>query len=405
MNPYLNKLEPYPFEKLSKLNHGIIPAGNKTPIIMHIGEPKHQAPDFILQAIQNNRSGFSNYPITQGTPELRLAIVNWLNRRFKIKSGLLDAERHVLPVNGTREALFAFTQFIVNKDNEPLVLMPNPFYQIYEGATLLAGAKPYYINIDSSTLLPNYNNVPENIWLRCQLLFISSPGNPTGAVMNSQQMANLLELAQRYNFVLASDECYSEIYFDEPASGLLQAAHEYNHKDFKNCMVFHSLSKRSSLPGMRSGFVAGDAELIAKFKLYRTYHGSAMALPIQAASKIAWEDEEHVKNNRELYKKKFAMAQDILGPVTDLRLPQGAFYLWLKIPGDDLEFTKELFRQENITIMPGKFLSREINGINPGDGYVRIALVSSLEDCEDALNRIKIFIEKQTTKILETKEQ
>lgn len=394
MNPNLNQLEPYPFEKLAKLNQGIVPAADKTPIVMHIGEPKHKSPEFITEKINQNRAGFSNYPITQGTTELRQSIVNWLNKRFQIAPDLLRADKNILPVNGTREALFAFTQLVVNPKPDALVLMPNPFYQIYEGATFLAGAKPWYINIDPSTLLPDYSSVPEEIWQRCQLLFICSPGNPTGAIMNAKQMAELLELAHTYDFVIASDECYSEIYLNEPAPGLLQAAHEYNHKDFKRCMVFHSLSKRSSLPGMRSGFVAGDPELIEKFRLYRTYHGSAMALPIQAASKIAWEDEKHVIENRELYKQKFAMAKDIFDPVTDIQLPDGAFYLWLKTPTDELTFTQELFRKQNITIMPGSFLSREVNGINPGRNYVRIALVSSLEECKEALNRMKNTIQQ-----------
>jgi N-succinyldiaminopimelate aminotransferase len=397
MNPNLNQLEPYPFEKLAKLNQGIIPPADKTPIVMHIGEPKHKAPEFILKAIQDNRAGFSNYPVTQGSIELRQAIVDWLNKRFHIESNLLSAERNVLPVNGTREALFAFTQFIVDKSDDALVLMPNPFYKIYEGATHLAGAKPWYINIDKSTLLPDFSSVPTEIWQRCQLLFICSPGNPTGAVMTTKQMADLLELAHRYDFILASDECYAEIYLGEPPPGLLQAANEYNHKDFKRCMVFHSLSKRSSLPGMRSGFVAGDAELIEKFRLYRTYQGCAMALPIQAASTVAWQDEEHVQSNRELYKQKFAMAKEILGPLTEINLPEGAFYLWLKTPIDDLTFTQELFKKQNITIMPGSFLSREAHGINPGANYVRIALVSPLDECRDALNRIKILIQELKT--------
>lgn len=397
MNPNLNQLEPYPFEKLAKLNQDIQPPAGKNPIVMHIGEPKHVAPEFVLKALHDNRARFSNYPTVQGSIEIRQAIVNWLNKRFRLQVDLLDANRNILPVNGTREALFAFTQLIVNKDADALVLMPNPFYQIYEGATFLAGAKPYYININKSTLIPDFSSVPENIWQRCQLLFICSPGNPTGAIMSTKQMADLLKLADKYDFVLASDECYSEIYLDSPAPGLLQAAYEFNY-DLKRCMVFHSLSKRSSLPGMRSGFVAGGAELIEKFRLYRTYQGCAMPLPIQSASIAAWEDEKHVENNRQLYKQKFAMAKDILGSVCQIHLPEGAFYLWLETPVDDLTFTQELYRRQNISIMPGSFLSRTVDGINPGANFVRIALVSSIEECREALIRIKSIIEELKAK-------
>ncbi len=346
MNPNITELQPYPFEKLAKLKEGIVPPSNKAPIIMHIGEPKHPAPEFITKAINENRAGFSSYPTIQGSLELRQAIVSWLNKRFEISSNWLDPQLNVLPVNGTREALFASTQLIVDPKPEALVLMPNPFYQIYEGATLLAGAKPWYINIDKATLMPDFASVPEQIWQRCQLLFICSPGNPTGAIMSPDQMMQLLDLADRYDFVLASDECYSEIYLDEkkPSPGLLQAAYLSNRKNFDRCMAFHSLSKRSSLPGMRSGFVAGDAKLIDKFRLYRTYHGSAMPIPVQIASQIAWQDEEHVHSNRELYRQKFAMAKEILAPVTDINMPDGAFYLWLKTPTDDLTFTRELFK-------------------------------------------------------------
>ena len=332
MNHNLNYLEPYPFEKLAKLKQGITPPADQSPINMSIGEPKHPSPEFITRVINENRAGFSSYPTTIGSIELRQAIVNWLSKRFQIKPGILDPERHVLPANGTREALYAACQCIVDPGPEELVVMPNPFYQIYEGAALLAGAKPYYVNIDQSTLLPDFASVPEKIWQRCQLLFICSPGNPTGAVMNIDQMTELIALADRYDFIIASDECYSEIYSDEenPPPGLLQAANSINRQDFSRCLVFHSLSKRSSLPGMRSGFTAGDAKLIEKFRLYRTYHGCAMPLPVQAASIIAWQDEQHVKQNRDLYRQKFALAKDILSPVTEISMPEGAFYLWFK---------------------------------------------------------------------------
>ncbi len=396
MNPHLKQLQPYPFEKLAKLKEGITPPKNKAPIVMHIGEPKHPSPEFITKVINDNRAGFSSYPTIQGSADLRQAIVNWLHRRFEIKSDWLDPEQNVLPVNGTREAIFAFTQLIVDPSPDALVLMPNPFYQIYEGATYLAGAKPWYINIDQETLMPDFACVPAEIWQRCQLLFICSPGNPTGAIMSTEQMIKLLDLADKYNFVLASDECYSEIYFDEkkPAPGLLQAASLSNRRNLDRCMVFHSLSKRSSLPGMRSGFVAGGAQLIEQFRLYRTYHGSAMPIPVQMASMSAWQDEEHVVANRQLYRQKFDMAKEILSPVTEFKMPDGAFYLWLKTPGDDLTFTKELFKDENITVMPGSFLSRDAHGTNPGNNYVRIALVSSLEETTRALKGIKSVIQR-----------
>jgi N-succinyldiaminopimelate aminotransferase len=358
MNHNLDCLEPYPFEKLASLKQDILPPANLAPIIMSIGEPKHPTPEFITQVIIENRDGFSRYPTIHGTLELRQAIVNWLSKRFHIPKNLLDPERNVLPCNGTREALFAAAQCIVEPTTDTLVLIPNPFYQIYEGAALLAGAKPWYININPLTLLPDFDSVPEQIWQRCQLLFICSPGNPTGAVINTNQMIKLLNLADRYNFVIAADECYCEIYLDEnnPPPGLLQAASQSNRKDFARCLSFHSLSKRSSLPGMRSGFVAGDAKLIEKFRLYRTYHGSAMPLPTQAASIAAWQDENHVKQNRELYRQKFAMAQKALSPITKILVPEGAFYLWLKTPIDDLAFARQLYEKQNITVMPGSFL-------------------------------------------------
>ena len=394
MNHYLNYLEPYPFAKLAKLKQGITPPANQSPINMSIGEPKHPSPEFITRVLNENRAGFSSYPTTIGTIELRQAIVDWLNKRFHIKAGVLDPEKNVLPVNGTREALFAACQSIVDSSPDALVLMPNPFYQIYEGAALLAGAKPYYINLDQSTLLPDFASVPAEIWQRCQLLFICSPNNPTGAVMNIKQMTELISLADRYDFIIASDECYSEIYFDEtnPPVGLLQASNSINRQDFARCLVFHSLSKRSSLPGMRSGFVAGDAQLIEKFLLYRTYHGCAMPLPTQAASIIAWQDEKHVKENRQLYRQKFATAMDMLSPVTEISMPEGGFYLWFKTPFEDTQFAQQLYGQYNLTVMPGSFLSRTANDTNPGAKRLRIALVSAVEECNEAIKRLQSFV-------------
>ena len=393
MNHYLDCLEPYPFEKLANLKHGIVPPANCSPITMALGEPQHPSPEFITKAINENRAGYSKYPLIKGSLELRQAIVSWLQNRFQIKPNWLDPDKHVLPINGSREALFAIAQCVVDASSEAVVLMPNPFYQIYEGAAILAGAKPWYINIDEKSLLPDFSSVPAEVWQRCQLLYINSPGMPTGGVMSTDQMIELLALADRYDFVIASDEPYCEIYPDEnnPPPGLLQAASLSGRSDFARCLVFHSLSKRSSLPGLRSGFVAGDAEIIENFRLYRTYHGCAMPPPIQAASTIAWQDEEHVKQNRRLYRQKFALAQDILCPITKINVPPGGFYIWLNTVIDDQQFTGELYKNYNITVMPGSFLSRESHGINPGAGYARIALISTMEETKEALERLKVY--------------
>jgi len=399
MNHNLNYLEPYPFEKLANLKQGVVPTSVCLHINMSLGEPKHPSPDFITQAINESRSGYSHYPAIKGSLELRQAIASWVSKRFKITYGVVDPEKHVLPAVGSREALFSIAQCVVDAKPDALVLMPNPFYQIYEGAAILAGAKPWYININKETLLPDFASVPSEIWQRCQLLYINSPGMPTGAVISAQQMKELLALADRYNFVIASDECYSEIYQDEnnPPTGLLQAAFEIERSDFNRCVILHSLSKRSSLPGLRSAFIAGDAKIMEKFHLYRTYHGCAMPPPIQVASTVAWQDEEHVRQNRQLYRQKFNLAKEILSPVTEIRIPDGAFYIWLNTIIDDQKFAQDLLKNYNITIMPGSFLSREINGINPGAGYARVALVATIEETKEALERLKLFIE--TTKV------
>ncbi len=395
MNPDLSLLQPYPFEKLAQLKAGVTPCADALPIVMSIGEPKHATPSFIAEELCTHLHGLGHYPATRGIPALRQAIAEWLLRRFQLKPDSLHIERHILPVNGTREALFAFAQCLVDRAQRPLVLMPNPFYQIYEGAALLAGAQPWFINsTQQSNFLPDFSSVPAEIWQRCRLLYICSPGNPTGAVLDLAALQRLIHLADEHDFIIASDECYSEIYLDEgkPPPGLLQAAARMGRDDYRRCMVFHSLSKRSSVPGMRSGFVAGDAQLIEQFHLYRTYHGSAMPPPIQAASIKAWRDERHVRENRRLYQEKFDAVIAVLSAVTDVYRPAGAFYLWLKTPGDDQDFARELYAQHAITVLPGSYLSREAHGINPGAGRVRIALVAPLEECLEAAARISQFI-------------
>jgi len=395
MNPDLKRLQPYPFEKLKALKIGCLPTVDGH-IALSIGEPKHAAPEFVLNSITNNLEAINSYPLTKGRIELREAITNWLNNRFKLSGKTLDPEKHVMPVNGTREALFSFAQCMVKRENDALILMPNPFYQIYEGAAFLSGATPWFYNtIKENNYLPDFDAIDKNIWQRCQIIYICTPGNPTGSVISKQQLCQLIELSLKYDFIIASDECYSEIYFDEnkPPAGLLEAAEQCGNKEFSNCMVFHSLSKRSNLPGMRSGFVAGDAALIKAFLLYRTYHGSAMPPVHQIASIEAWNDEAHVKQNRELYVKKFNAVIDILRPVIKVSLPDAGFYLWLSTPVDDETFAKQLFAQQNVTVLPGSYLSRESNGINPGKNHVRLALVAPLDECITAANRINQYIQ------------
>jgi N-succinyldiaminopimelate aminotransferase len=399
VNPHLAELQPYPFERLAKLLAGTTPAEKKA-IHWSIGEPKHAAPTFIAEIIAKEINGLSNYPLTIGEGELREAICDWLKMRFKLDHDSLSKDKHILPCNGSREALFAFVQAVITPGPDALVLMPNPFYQIYEGAALLAGAKPYFLNVDTETLLPDFDSVPEAIWQQCQLLIICTPGNPTGAVMPAEQIEKLVKLADQYNFVLASDECYSELYPDEnrPPVGLLQVCARMGRADFNRCIVFHSLSKRSNLPGMRSGFIAGDAEIVAQFKLYRTYHGCAMSPPFQKASTAAWQDEAHVVANRVLYRQKFNAVLETISPVIKVAPAQGAFYLWpeTNIDGtkiDELEFTRLLFARENLTVVPGTYLSRPAHGTNPGANHVRMALVAPLEECIEGAQRLRNFVE------------
>lgn len=398
-NPHLNDLQPYPFEKLAALKAGVTPPTDKRPIFLSVGEPQHPAPDFIKDVVAANIGGLSKYPATTGSLELREAIANWASRRFRLHAGLLDPERNVLPVNGTREALFSFAHCIVDDSADALVLMPNPFYQIYEGAAFLAGATPYYLNATAETgFAPDFDAVPDDVWRRCQLLYICSPGNPTGAVIGLDVLQRLITLAAKHNFVIASDECYSEIYFDElhPPTGLLEAAAEMGEGDFRNCIVFHSLSKRSSLPGMRSGFVAGDAAIIEKYKLYRTYHGCAMSPTFQAASLAAWSDEKHVVANRDLYRKKFEAVLRVLKPIMNVQCPDAGFYLWPQTPIPDQQFARDLFGSYNLTVLPGSYLSRPIRGTDPGANRVRMALVASLDECMEAAERLKEYVQEIT---------
>ena len=395
MNSDLNQLHPYPFEKIRSLLKGVTPA-NQPAVSLAIGEPKHPTPEFIHQAVMEHLNGLASYPATKGEANLRQAISTWLTQRFQLPADSLDPEQQVLPVNGTREALFAFAQAIIDRNAKPAVLMPNPFYQIYEGAAFLAGAEPVYLNCtEDHGFIPDFDAVPAELWQRCQLLYICTPGNPTGAVMSIAQLQKLINLAQQYNFVIASDECYSELYFDEdqPPVGLLQAAAQIGNSAYKHCVVFHSLSKRSNAPGMRSGFIAGDAEILAKFLLYRTYHGCAMPPPFQAASVAAWQDETHVRANRDQYRAKFEAVLEILSPVMAVKKPDAGFYLWPSTPIDDQTFTKELVARANVHIVPGSYLSRETTAGNPGHNRVRLALVATQAECIEAAQRIRHVIE------------
>ena len=400
MNPLLSHLQPYPFERLRQLFAGVEPPAGYSPISLGMGEPRHPTAPFIQDAICAHLQGLATYPATAGEPRLREAFTHWLHRRYALT---LDPATQVLPVNGSREALFAFAQTIIDPTRAaPVVVCPNPFYQIYEGAALLAGATPYYAPSDPArNFAVNWDAVPASVWERTQLLFVCSPGNPTGAVMPITEWQKLFALSDRYGFVIASDECYSEIYFrNDPPLGGLEAAAQAGRGDFKNVVSFTSLSKRSNVPGMRSGFVAGDAALIKAFLLYRTYHGSAMSPTIQAASIAAWGDEQHVVENRALYRTKFAQVTPLLAGVMDVALPDAGFYLWAKVPEqlamDDAEFARALLAQYNVTVLPGSYLAREAQGSNPGAQRVRMALVAEAHECVEAALRIVQFIQSRT---------
>ncbi|WP_150302700.1 succinyldiaminopimelate transaminase [Pseudomonas saliphila] len=396
MNTDLQRLQPYPFEKLRALIADVEPHPQLRPIALSIGEPKHASPPLVLDALSRNLDKAAVYPTTAGTPELRQAIADWLTHRFALQPGSLTPEANVIPVNGTREALFSFTQAAVSRDPQGLVVSPNPFYQIYEGAAFLAGVEPHYLACDASNgFVPDFTAVPADIWQRCQLLFICTPGNPIGAVIGLETLQQLIHLADQYDFIIASDECYSEIYAPEqPAPvGLLQACAELGRHDFARCVVFHSLSKRSNLPGLRSGFVAGDASLLKPYLTYRTYHGCAMPVQTQLASIAAWQDEQHVEENRQQYQAKFDAVLDILGDVLDVQRPDAGFYLWPRTPIDDESFTRRLLAEQNVSVVPGRYLSRDVEGYNPGAGRVRMALVAPLADCIEAAQRIRRFVE------------
>ncbi len=396
MNPDLARLQPYPFERLASLFAGVTPPGGLSPIRLSIGEPRHAAPAFVAETLTQHLQGLSQYPSTRGGESLRETIARWLQRRYQLPAGSLDPARHLLPVNGTREALFAIAQCIVDRGSAPLVLMPNPFYQIYEGAALLAGAQPAFYNLTAENdYLPDFDAIDDAVWERCQLFYLCSPGNPAGRVSDLSALQALIGRAERHDFVIVADECYAEIYLDEtqPPAGLLQAAAALGNRDYSRCLVFHSLSKRSNLPGLRSGFVAGDAELIEAFFRYRTYHGCAMPPATQAASHSAWSDERHVVENRRLYREKFAAVTDILVPVLESTTPPAGFYLWPRIPIDDERFARGLLQQQNVIVLPGSYLSRDTAAGNPGARHVRMALVAPLDECIDAAQRIRGYME------------
>ena len=394
MNPDLNRLQPYPFQKLASLFRDITANRDYRAISLSIGEPKHATPQFISAALIESIGGLANYPTTAGSDALRSTIANWLARRYDIP--LPDFKTQVLPVNGSREALFAFAQTVIDRSKpDAVVVCPNPFYQIYEGAAYLAGATPCFLNtLPEDNFALNFSQLPIDVWQRTQLIYVCTPGNPTGRVMPLHEWKTLFEMSDRYGFVIASDECYSEIYADTAPLGALQAAQQLGRGDYRNLVVFSSLSKRSNVPGMRSGFVAGDARVIEKFALYRTYHGSAMNPAIQAASIAAWNDEAHVARNRHQYTEKFARVMEILKPVLPVTQPDAAFYLWIRTPISDTAYAQALYRDYNVTVLPGSFLARNAQGINPGENFVRLALVAETTDTVEAAHRIAEFTRK-----------
>ncbi|MDP2761617.1 MAG: succinyldiaminopimelate transaminase [Sideroxyarcus sp.] len=392
MNPDLKKLQPYPFQKLAKLFGEVSANAALKPISLHIGEPKHATPALIREALSAGLDGLAHYPTTIGSEALRTAIADWLSRRYGIPAP--DAKTQVLPVNGSREALFAFAQAVLDRSQpDPVVVCPNPFYQIYEGAALLAGAIPRFLNtLPADGYALNFAQLPEDTWQHTQLIYVCSPGNPNGRVMPLSEWNTLFEMSDRYGFVIAADECYSEIYFDqERPLGALQAAQQLGRSDYRNLAAFSSLSKRSNVPGLRSGFVAGDAGVLEKFALYRTYHGCAMNPAVQAATIAAWNDEAHVAENRRLYAQKFEQVIKLLAPVLPVSKPDAGFYLWLRTPIADTTFAQHLYRDYNVSVLPGSFLAREAHGINPGANFIRLALVANLDETLEAARRIAEF--------------
>lgn len=393
MNPDLDRLHSYPFQRLRALLEGAQPPAGVAPIPLYIGEPRHPTPDFIKRALVEHLDGLSTYPLTLGSEALRGAIARWLERRYKLPA--VNPGTQVLPVNGSREALFAFAQAVIDSTRDAVVVCPNPFYQIYEGAAILARASPQFLNsVPARGYAFDFEELSPDLWRRAQLVYVCSPGNPTGHVMGLEEWEALFDLSDRHRFVIAADECYSEIYFDEsrPSLGALEAARHCGRTDFRNLVIFSSLSKRSNVPGMRSGFVAGDADILKRFLLYRTYHGCAMSLPIQLASVAAWGDERHVVENRRLYREKFDAALDILKPVADVEMPDAGFYLWLPTPASDTEFTRGLYTEQAVSVLPGSYLARDARGLNPGRNRVRIALVAETEECAEAARRIREYL-------------
>ena len=406
MNPKLDLLHPYPFAKMATLLQDSVAASDYQTIKLGIGEPKHEPPAFVLKVLADNLNKVQNYPSTNGLLELRQAIAQWLTNRFKLSQ--IDTDSQIIPVMGTREALFSFVQAAIDLSKaqegagKPLVVMPNPFYQIYEGATLLAGAEPYFVACEADNdFKGDYRSVPSEVWEHTQLVFVCSPNNPSGAVFSEADWQALIELSDQYDFIIASDECYSELYFDTPPVGLLEVCARLGRHDYKNCVVFHSLSKRSNLPGLRSGFVAGDANLLKPYLQYRTYQGCALPIHHQLASIAAWQDEAHVETNRQLYAQKFDLWMSELGELLKLSKPDAGFYFWVQVPEqfkdeqgelDDEAFVKALFEKVNINALAGRYLSREVNGTNPGKGFVRLALVASVEESREAITRIKTLL-------------
>ena len=395
MNPDLQLLQPYPFQKLAKLFGEVTPNADLKPISLHIGEPKHATPQFIKDALIAGLDGLAKYPTTTGSDALRSTISHWLANRYGIPAP--NAKTQVLPVNGSREALFAFAQTVIDRSKkDPVVVCPNPFYQIYEGAALLSGATPHFLNaLPEDNYALNFSQLPDDVWKRTQLIYVCSPGNPNGHVMPLTEWQALFEMSDRYGFVIAADECYSEIYFgDNKPLGALQAAQQLGRKEYNNLVVFSSLSKRSNVPGLRSGFVAGDARILEKFALYRTYHGCAMNPAVQSASIAAWNDESHVEENRRLYAEKFGKVITLLAPVLPVSRPDAGFYLWVRTPVADTTFAQQLHRDYNISVLPGSFLAREARGVNPGSDFIRLALVASLDETLEAARRIAEFTQK-----------
>ena len=394
MNPYLETLNQYPFERLNHLKNGLVTRSKEQHISLALGEPKHSPPNFLLENLTDNeivKKGLMSYPTTKGSQELRNAISLWLKFRFGAD---VSPDHQILPASGTREALFSFGQAILSGNSDSYVVLPNPFYQIYEGATLLRGALPYYVD---SNAVPEFDDVEESIWAKCELVYICSPGNPSGRAIPKEVLKNLIELSQKHKFVIAADECYSELYYNEnhPPVGLLEVATEMGLHEFDNCVVFHSLSKRSNCPGLRSGFIAGDAKILSKYYDYRTYEGCAVPLHVQHVSAMAWSDENHVIQNRAAYREKFEVTKPILKRIFDVSTPDGGFYYWPDIDRDDVSFAKELFINENITVLPGQYLGRNFKGDNPGKNHIRIALVAEKEECVSAIERLVNFVQQK----------